>query len=133
MILHMMKSKIHRATVTQADLNYVGSLTVDTDLLEAADLQPYERVWVLNINTGDRFDTYVIEGEPGSGVICLNGAAARLGQPGDLVIIVAYCMMDAEEAKDWVGKAVLVNEHNEVTSIEMGEQAGPLPAELMTV
>ncbi len=133
MILHMMKSKIHRATVTQADLNYVGSLTVDTDLLEAAGLQPYERVWVLNINTGDRFDTYVIEGEPGSGVICLNGAAARKGQVGDLVIIVAYCMMDAEEARDWVGKAVLVNEHNQVTSIEMGEQAGPLPAELMTV
>ncbi len=133
MILHMMKSKIHRATITQADLNYVGSLTVDTDLLEAADLQPYERIWVLNVNTGDRFDTYVIEGEPGSGVICLNGAAARKGQVGDLVIIVAYCMMDADEAKDWVGKAVLVNDRNQVTSIEMGEQAGPLPAELMTV
>ncbi len=133
MILHMMKSKIHRATVTQADLNYVGSLTLDTDLLEAADLQPYERVWVLNINTGDRFDTYVIEGEAGSGVVCLNGAAARLGQPGDLVIIVAYCMMEAEEAKGWVGKAVFVNERNQVTSIEMGEQAGPLPADLMTV
>jgi aspartate 1-decarboxylase len=133
MILHMMKTKIHRATVTQADLNYVGSLTLDTDLMEAAGLQPYERVWVLNINTGDRFDTYVIEGEAGSGVVCLNGAAARLGQKGDLVIIVAYCMMDAAEAEGWIGRAVMVDKHNRVTSIEAGEKAGPLPAELMTV
>jgi len=87
----------------------------------------------VNINTGDRFDTYVIEGEAGSGVVCLNGAAARLGQPGDLVIIVAYCMMDAEEAEGWVGRAVMVDKHNRVTSVEAGEKAGPLPAELLTV
>ncbi len=93
----MMKSKIHRATVTDADLNYVGSITVDTDLLEAADILPYEQVVVLNINTGARFETYAIEGPRGRGDICLNGAAARLAQPGDLVIVLPYAQYDAAD------------------------------------
>jgi aspartate 1-decarboxylase len=86
----MLKSKIHRATVTDADLDYVGSITVDRDLLEAADVRPYEQVEVLNISTGARFTTYAIEGPRGGGDICLNGAAARLAQPGDLVIVLTY-------------------------------------------
>ena len=87
MLIEMMKSKIHRVTVTQADLNYVGSITIDSDLLRAADILPGQRVWIVNNNNGERFDTYVIEGEAGSGVICLNGAAARKAQPGDVVIL----------------------------------------------
>jgi len=86
----MLKSKIHRATVTDANLNYVGSITVDTDLLDAADIRPYEHVAIVNINNGARFETYAIEGARGSGVICLNGAAARLAQPGDLIIVLSY-------------------------------------------
>ena len=93
----MLKSKIHRATVTDADLNYVGSITVDRDLLEAADILPYEQVVVLNINTGARFETYAIEGPAGRGDICLNGAAARLAQPGDLVIVLTYAQYDEAE------------------------------------
>lgn len=93
----MLKSKIHRATVTDADLNYVGSITVDTDLLEAADIRPYEHVVVLNINNGARFETYAIEGPAGGGDICLNGAAARLAQPGDLVIVLTYAQYDESE------------------------------------
>jgi L-aspartate-alpha-decarboxylase len=90
----MLKSKIHRATVTDANLNYVGSITVDRDLLEAADMRPYEQVVVLNINNGERFETYAIEGPPGRGDICLNGAAARLAQPGDLVIVLSYAQYE---------------------------------------
>lgn len=93
----MLKSKIHRATVTDADLNYVGSITVDTELLDAADIRPYEKVSVLNINTGARFETYAIEGPRGGGDICLNGAAARLAQPGDLVIVLTYADFDEDE------------------------------------
>ena len=97
----MLKSKIHRATVTDADLNYVGSITVDTDLLDAADIRPYEHVCVLNINTGARFETYAIEGPRGGGDICLNGAAARLAQPGDLVIVLTYAQYDEEELEGY--------------------------------
>lgn len=93
----MLKSKIHRATVTDADLNYVGSITVDRDLLDAADIRPYEQVEVLNINNGARFTTYAIEGPAGAGGICLNGAAARLAQPGDLVIVLTYADFDESE------------------------------------
>ncbi|MCM1368788.1 MAG: aspartate 1-decarboxylase [Candidatus Amulumruptor caecigallinarius] len=99
MLIEMMKSKIHRVTVTEANLNYIGSITIDADLLKAADILPGQRVWIVNNNNGERFDTYVIEGEAGSGVICLNGAAARKAQPGDVVIIIAYAMVSPEEAR----------------------------------
>ena len=97
----MMKSKIHRVTVTEANLNYVGSVTIDKTLLKAANILEGERVWIVNNNNGERFDTYTIGGEEGSGVICLNGAAARKVLPGDIVIIIAYAQMTPEEAKDF--------------------------------
>lgn len=99
MQIEVLKSKIHRVAVTQADLNYIGSITIDEDLMDAAGLIEGERVYIYNINNGERFDTYVINGERGSGKICLNGAAARLAQVGDLVIIVSYATMDFEQAK----------------------------------
>ncbi|MDZ7332536.1 MAG: aspartate 1-decarboxylase [candidate division KSB1 bacterium] len=114
MLINMCKSKIHRATVTDANLNYEGSLTIDSKLMEAADILPFEKVQVLNINTGERAETYVIEGEPGSGTICCNGALARMVQIGDLVIIVAYALMSPEEAKQYVPKIVHVNQSNQI-------------------
>ena len=99
MTIEMLQSKIHRVTVTQANLNYIGSITIDGKLLEAAGILPGQRVWIVNNNNGERFDTYVIEGEHGSGVICLIGAAARKAQPGDIVIIMTYAQMTPEEAK----------------------------------
>ncbi|WP_455109971.1 aspartate 1-decarboxylase [Porphyromonas sp.] len=99
MLIELLKSKIHRVTVTEANLNYIGSITIDEELLEAANLIPGEKVQIVNNNNGARLETYVIRGERGSGVVCLNGAAARLVQPGDVVIIMAYAWMDAEEAK----------------------------------
>lgn len=99
MQIEVLKSKIHRVAVTQADLNYIGSITIDEDLMDAAGLIEGERVYIYNINNGERFDTYVIKGERGSGKICLNGAAARLAQVEDLVIIVSFATMDFEEAK----------------------------------
>ena len=99
MLLEVLKSKIHRVTVTQADLNYIGRITIDADLLDAANIIDGERVHIVNNNNGERFSTYVIKGERGTGTICLNGAAARKVQPGDIVIIIAYAMMDAEEAR----------------------------------
>ena len=99
MFIEVVKSKIHRVTVTEANLNYIGSITIDADLLEAANLIPNEKVSIVNNNNGERFETYIIKGEPGSGVICLNGAAARKAQPGDIIIIMSYAMMDFEEAK----------------------------------
>ena len=99
MQLEILKSKIHRVTVTEARLDYIGSITIDSKLLEAANILPGERVYIVNNNNGARLDTYTIPGEPGSGVICLNGAAARLVQPGDIVIIMAYASMPFEEAK----------------------------------
>ena len=98
MLITMFKSKIHRATVTEANLNYVGSLTLDPDLMDAANLRAHEQVHVVNVNNGERFETYVITGERGSGVVCLNGAAARLGHAGDLVIVISYAQMTPEEA-----------------------------------
>ena len=97
--IEVLKSKIHRVTVTQADLNYVGSITIDEDLLEAANMIEGEKVQILDINNGERFETYIIKGERGSGSICLNGTAARKVQVGDIVIIVSYARMDFEEAK----------------------------------
>jgi aspartate 1-decarboxylase len=108
----MMKSKIHRATVTEANLNYVGSITIDTELLEAADILPHEKVQVLNINNGARFETYAIPGERGSGVICVNGAAARLVQPGDIVIIISYGFYSDEEARNLTPRVVFVDARN---------------------
>ncbi|HAH97680.1 MAG TPA: aspartate 1-decarboxylase, partial [Firmicutes bacterium] len=99
MLLSMFKSKLHRATITQADLNYVGSVTIDRELLEKSGILPGEKVQVLNLNNGERFETYTIEGAAGSGIICINGAAARLVQVGDKVIIIAYALMDENEAK----------------------------------
>ncbi len=101
MLLEIMKSKIHRVTVTQADLNYIGSITIYTDLMKAANIMEGERVYIVNNNNGERFDTYTIPGPAGSGMICLNGAAARKVQPGDIVIIMAYAHMTPEEAKDF--------------------------------
>lgn len=97
----MLKSKIHRVTVTEANLNYIGSITIDSELLDAAGILPGERVFIVNNNNGERFDTYTIAGEPHSGVVCLNGAAARKAQPGDIVIIIAYARMTPEEAVTW--------------------------------
>ncbi|MDR1722598.1 MAG: aspartate 1-decarboxylase [Tannerella sp.] len=101
MTIEILKSKIHRARVTEANLNYVGSITIDEDLMDAAKLIEYEKVHVLDNNNGERFETYVIRGPRGSGVICLNGAAARRVQPGDIVLIVSYASMDFEEAKNF--------------------------------
>ena len=111
---HMLKSKIHRATITDADLNYEGSLTIDKELLSAVDLHPYERVMVYNINNGERFDTYAIEGQPGSGVIGLNGAAARKGLIGDQIIIVSYAFFSEEELNNYRPKIVLLNKSNNI-------------------
>jgi L-aspartate-alpha-decarboxylase len=99
MTIEVLKSKIHRVTVTEANLNYIGSITIDEDLMDAANLIEFEKVHILDNNNGERFETYVIKGQRGSGVICLNGAAARKVQPGDIILIVSYARMDFEEAK----------------------------------
>ena len=99
MFIEVVKSKIHRVTVTEANLNYIGSITIDEDLLDAANLIANEKVSIVNNNNGERFETYIIKGERGSGVVCLNGAAARKAQPGDIIIVMTYAMMDFEEAK----------------------------------
>ena len=101
MIIEVLKSKIHRARVTQAELNYVGSITIDEDLIEAANIIPNEKVQIVNNNNGARFETYVIKGERGSGTICLNGATARLAQVGDIVIIMSYAYMEMDEARNY--------------------------------
>jgi aspartate 1-decarboxylase len=116
MLRQMCKSKIHRATVTDANLNYVGSITIDSDLLQAADILEYELVQVVNINNGNRFETYAIAGASGSGTICLNGAAARLAVPGDLVIVIAYGLVDNEEAQAWRPRVVHVDGKNRIDS-----------------
>ena len=122
----MLKSKIHRATVTQADLHYVGSLTVDAELMRAADLLPGEQVHVVDINNGARLETYVIEGPPGSGVIGINGAAARLVHPGDLVIIISYASLDDAEARTFTPRVVHVDAVNRVTGTGT-DAAEPVP------
>ena len=99
MFIEVVKTKIHRVTVTEANLNYIGSITIDEDLLDAANLIANEKVSIVNNNNGERFETYIIKGERGSGVVCLNGAAARKAQPGDIIIVMSYAMMDFEEAK----------------------------------
>lgn len=114
MLRQMCKSKIHRATVTDANLNYVGSITIDGELLEAADILEYELVQVVNINNGQRFETYAIAGPAGSGVVCLNGAAARLAVPGDLVIILTYGLVTEDEARNWKPTIVHVDAANRI-------------------
>jgi aspartate 1-decarboxylase len=116
----MMKSKIHRATVTDANLNYVGSITIDRDLMDAADLLEFEQVAIVDINNGARFETYVIEGPRGEGTICLNGAAARLVQPGDKVIVISYAAMDESELDGFKPRIVLVDDQNVPITAHVG-------------
>ena len=126
----MLKSKIHRATVTQADLHYAGSLTVDAGLMQAADLLPGEQVHVVDINNGARLETYVIEGPRGSGVIGINGAAARLVHPGDLVIIISYGQFEEAEIRSLVPHVVFVDEENRITETKAVPLSEMLPVEV---
>ena len=118
----MMHGKIHRATVTEANLEYMGSVTIDSDLMQLAGILPGERVQIVDNNSGSRLETYTIAGAPGSGVICLNGAAARLVQPGDKVIIMAYAQMTEKEALNLVPKVVMVDENNKPMKVRGTEQ-----------
>jgi len=120
----LMRAKIHRATVTQADVDYEGSITIDQRLLDATDLLPNEAVCVWNVTNGNRFETYVVEGPPDSGVICVNGAAAHLVSPGDLVIIAAFSWMDEDAARRHRPKVVFVDEHNRIRE-KRAEVPGP--------
>lgn len=126
MMITMLKGKIHRAKVVQAELDYVGSITVDADLLDAAGIMEYEKVQIVDIDNGSRFETYTIAGERGSGLICLNGAAARCVQVNDKVIIMSYCEMTSEEAKSHKPKVVFVDDHNKVSRISRYEKHGRL-------
>ncbi len=126
MMINMLKGKIHRATVVQAELDYVGSITVDEELMEAAGIYEYERVQIVDINNGKRFETYTIAGERGSGLICLNGAAARQVQVGDKIIIMAYAFMNEDEIKTNPPKVVFVDDKNGITRITNYEKHGLL-------
>jgi len=117
LLRNFLKSKIHQATITQAELYYVGSLTIDEDLMDAADIKTYEKVSVVNINNGERFETYVIPGNRGEGVICLNGAAARKGTVGDRIIIMSYCQIDSKDVNGFHPTVVLLNDQNKIKSI----------------
>lgn len=114
MLIEMLTSKIHRVRVTEANLNYVGSITIDADLLAAAGILEGQRVWIVNNNNGERFDTYTIAGKPGSGIICLNGAAARKAQPGDIIIIMTYAQMTPEEAAVHRPTVIFPDEDNHI-------------------
>lgn len=126
MILTMLKSKIHRATVTQAELDYVGSITVDTDLLNASGIREYEQVQIVDVNNGARFTTYTIAGESGSGVVCLNGAAARHVQVNDTIIIMCYAQLDEKEIEHHKPLVVFVAEENKISHITNYEKHGLL-------
>lgn len=126
----MLKGKLHRATVTEADLNYVGSITVDQNLLEAAGIYEYEKVHIVDINNGNRFETYTIAGEPGSGIICLNGAAARCVQTGDKIIIMAYAELEEKEVEAHKPKVVFLEEGNVIGQITTYEKHGAYGAVL---
>lgn len=119
MYIEVLKSKIHQARVTQANLNYVGSITVDMDLLDAADMVAGEKIQIVNNNNGERFETYIIEGERGSGVICLNGAAARKVQVGDEIIIISYCLVEKEKARELKPLLVFPDKHNRLVDNEV--------------
>jgi len=114
------KSKIHMATVTDANLKYIGSITIDSKLLEAADILPNEKVQIVNLNNGQRFETYVIKGETNSGAICMNGAAARWAQVGDNIIIISYLLMEQKDARSFETRIVFVDENNKIKRIEKG-------------
>lgn len=129
MTVTMLKGKIHRAVVKQAELNYVGSITVDPELMEAAGIYEYELVQIVDIENGNRFETYTIAGEPGSGMICLNGAAARQVQVGDHVIIMCYCQMSPEEVKEHKPKVVFVDDENKIAKVSSYEKYGTLTQE----
>lgn len=131
MLVTMLKGKIHRAVVRQAELNYVGSITVDPELMQAAGIHEYELVQIVDVENGNRFETYTIAGEPGSGMICLNGAAARQVQPGDHIIIMCYCQMEDKEVKDHKPKVVFVDENNKINNISSYEKYGKLTEEIM--
>lgn len=126
MFLNMLKGKIHRATVVQAEIDYVGSITIDEELMEAGGILEYERVQVVDVNNGNRLETYVIAGERGSGMICLNGAAAKLVEVGDKVIIMCYAQMTAEEFKDNPPRVVFVDDNNRINRITRYEKHGLL-------
>ncbi|MEV2279008.1 aspartate 1-decarboxylase [Nocardiopsis sp. NPDC049922] len=132
MLRTLMKSKVHRATVTEADLHYVGSLTLDRELMTAADLYSNEKVQVVDIDNGERFETYVIEGAPGSGVVCLNGAAARLVQPGDRVIIISYAEYQESEAPHHRPQVVVCDENNRGVLFDQGEPPSTTADELVS-
>lgn len=117
MYLHLLKSKIHRARITQAELHYVGSITLDEDLMDAAGLLENEKVQVVNVNNGERLETYVIRGERGSGTVCLNGPAARKCAVGDVVIVIAYAMMSQDEAKQYVPRLVFPDAENRIENL----------------
>ena len=129
MTVKMLKGKIHRAVVKQAELNYVGSITVDPELMEAAGIYEYELVQIVDVENGNRFETYTIAGEPGSGMICLNGAAARQVQVGDHVIIMCYCQMSPEEVKEHKPKVVFVDDENKIAKVSSYEKYGTLTQE----
>ncbi len=126
MEITMLKAKIHRATVTQAELNYVGSITIDQELLEKSGIMEYEKVQVVDINNGSRFETYTICGERGSGIVCINGAAARCVQKNDKVIIMAYAQMTPDEAKKFNPTVLFVDDCNKITKITEYERHGEL-------
>lgn len=125
MLLTLLKAKLHRATVTEANLNYTGSITIDKDIIDQAGIFIHEKVQIVNNNNGARFETYVIEGESGSGVLCLNGAAARLVQPGDKVIIMAYAQMTPEEAQTHKPVVLLLGDNNQILE-KLSERAGQI-------
>ena len=131
MLVTRLKGKIHRAVVTQAELNYVGSITVDLALMEAAGIVEYEKVQIVDVNNGQRFETYVIAGEKNSGVICLNGAAARCVSVNDLVIIMAYGMYDEKELAETTPKVVFVNNDNRIVKVSNYEKHGQLSDEMI--
>ena len=126
MLLHMLKGKIHRATVRQAELSYVGSITIDEELLESSGIVEYEKVLVVDIDNGNRFETYTIAGDRGSGMICLNGAAARCAQTGDKLIIMSFCEVDESELSEHKPNVVFVDENNKIISVTHYEKHGKL-------
>ncbi len=126
MNITMLNSKIHRASVTEAKLDYVGSITIDSSLLNAAGILEYEKVHIVNINNGERFETYTIKGEKNSGIICVNGAAARCVQPNDKIIIMSYASMELNEAKIHKPKVVFVDEKNQINKVSFYENHGEI-------
>lgn len=131
MLVTMLKGKIHRAVVRQAELNYVGSITVDPLLMQAAGIYEYELVQIVDVENGNRFETYTIAGEPGSGMICLNGAAARQVQPGDHIIIMCYCQLEDKEVKNHKPKVVFVDENNKINNVSSYEKYGKLTEDMI--